>query len=344
MFARARRYVGSAVVEGFFNGISSAARLHPQSSPERHAVEHLRDIRYHGGTMREHLLDVYRPAHATSGKHGRAAEPSYRRYQGPPWPMVFYVHGGGFRILSKDTHWVMGLAFARRGFVVFNVSYRLAPKHPFPSALEDVCRAFSWATKNAAEFGADPSRVVLAGESAGANLATSLALTLAYEREEPFAREAFATGVVPKAVVPACGVFQVSDIERLRRRKPGMSAFIADRLAEVEAAYLGGAAPGSRELADPLLVLERGEAPARPLPPFFLPVGTRDPLLPDTRRMAAALRNLGVVAKDAYYPGELHAFHALVMRKSAQRCWRDTFEFLDEHVRDPEATAVPLSP
>ncbi len=328
MFARfgadARRYVGGVVVDGFFNGISRIARLHPQSSPARHAVEHVRDIRYREGTMREHLLDVYRPAHATSS--------AVRRHQGPPWPMVFYVHGGGFRILSKDTHWVMGLSFARRGFVVFNVSYRLAPKHPFPSAIEDVCHAFTWAIENAERYGADPTRVVLAGESAGANLATSLALTLAYEREEPFARETFALGVVPKAVVPACGVFQVSDMERLRRRKPGMSPFIADRLAEVEAAYLGGAGTHSRDLADPLLVLERGDKPSRPLPPFFLPVGTRDPLLPDTRRMAIALRNLGVVAKDAYYPGEPHAFHALVMRKAAQKCWRDTFAFLDEHV------------
>jgi acetyl esterase len=297
------------------------------ADPSAHGVERINDIPYLDDGSPEHLLDVYRPAAGTaSSTHGRTA----------PWPMVFYVHGGGFRILSKDTHWVMGLAFARRGFVVFNVSYRLAPKHPFPSALEDVSRAFTWVMKNAAQFGADPSRVVLAGESAGANLAASLAIMLAYEREEPFAREAFATGVVPKAVVPACGVFQVSDMERLRRRKPGMSPFIADRLAEVEAAYLAGATTSSRELADPLLLLERGDKPARPLPPFFLPVGTRDPLLPDTRRMATALRNLGVVAKDEYYPGELHAFHALVMRKSAQRCWRDTFAFLDEHVAEPK--------
>jgi acetyl esterase len=118
-----------------------------------------------------------------------------------------------------------------------------------------------------------------------------------------------------------------------------MSRFIADRLAEVEAAYLGGApASSSRDLADPLLVFERGDKPARPIAPFFLPVGTRDPLLPDTRRMGIALRNLGVTAKEAYYPGELHAFHALVMRKSAQLCWRDTFEFLDEHVPETGAT------
>jgi acetyl esterase len=317
--AEARRYLGGAVVDGFFNGFSRLARLHPQASPARHAVEHLRDIRYLDGTMREHLLDVYRPAPTHPAKR--------------PWPMVFYVHGGGFRILSKDTHWIMGLGFARRGYVVFNVSYRLAPKHRFPSAIEDVCRAFSWVMKNATRYGADPTRVVLAGESAGANLAASLAVTLAYERDEPFAREAWATGVVPKAVVPACGVFQVSDMGRLKRRKPGMSSFIADRLAEVESAYLGpDAGAGSRDLADPLLVFERGDRPSRPIPPFFLPVGTRDPLLPDTRRMAEALRKLGVEAVDAYYPGELHAFHALVMREQARRCWRDTFDFLDQHV------------
>ena len=330
--AAARRFLGAAVVDGFFNGFSRVARLHPQARPERHAVEHLRDIRYLDGTMREHLLDVYRPASPTTGRHA-GAPPAFRRYHGPPWPMVFYVHGGGFRILSKDTHWVMGLGFARRGFVVFNVSYRLAPKHRYPCAIEDVCRAFTWVTKNAARFGADPTRVVIAGESAGANLATSLAIALAYERDEPYAREAFATGVVPRAVVPACGVFQVSDMARLRRRKPGMSSFIADRLGEVESAYFGPDAPAcSRDLADPVLVFERGDKPARPLPPFFLPVGTKDPLLPDTRRLAVALRAMGVSAVDKYYPGEVHAFHALVMRESARRCWRDTFAFLDQHV------------
>jgi acetyl esterase len=324
----ARRYLGGAVVDGFFNGVSRVARLHPKANPARHAVEHLRDIRYFDSSLREHLLDVYRPApHA----------PSQRK---APWPIVFYVHGGGFRILSKDTHWIMGLGFARRGYIVFNVSYRLAPKHRYPAAIEDVCRAFTWVVENAAKYGGDPTRIVLAGESAGANLAASLAVTLAYEREEPFARAAYATGVVPKAVVPACGVLQVSDMARLRRRKPGMSSFIADRLAEVESAYLGtDASTCSRDLADPLLVFERGEPPSRPIPPFFLPVGTRDPLLPDTRRMAMALRNMGAEAVDAYYPGELHAFHALVMRASAQKCWRDTFAFLDQHVLEAGARA-----
>src|SRR3954470_8057646 len=159
--AAARRYLGGAVVDGFFNGLTRVARLHPQAKPERHAVEHLRDIRYFDGTMREHLLDVYRPVHPTSGIHA-GTPPAFRRFRGPPWPTLFYIHGGGFRILSKDTHWVMGLGFARRGFAVFNVGYRLAPKHRYPSAIEDVCRAFTWAVANAERYGADPTRIVIA--------------------------------------------------------------------------------------------------------------------------------------------------------------------------------------
>jgi acetyl esterase len=318
--AEARRHVGAFLVDGFFNSASRLGRLHPQAKPERHSVEKIADIRYFDGHghIKEHLLDVWRPT-----------DP-------PPeggFPIVFYVHGGGFRILSKDTHWIMALGFSRRGFLVFNVSYRLAPKHRFPCAVEDVCRAFTWVVENAKRFGGNTSRLVLAGESAGANLVTSLAVALTYRRDEPFARAAFDTGITPRAVVPACGVFQVSDLQRLKRRKPKMSSFIADRLHEVEHAYIGkGPHEHSLDLADPLVVFERGEKPDRPIPPFFLPVGTKDPLLPDTRRLAEALRKLGAEADDRYYPGELHAFHALVMRPNARQCWSDTFSFLKRHV------------
>ncbi|MBX3229013.1 MAG: alpha/beta hydrolase [Labilithrix sp.] len=320
MITNVRRRVGAAVVDGFFNGAARLAKLHPKSKPSHHGVEHVADVAYvPGSSAREHLLDVWRPLPDRQGEG--------------PWPIVFYVHGGGFRILSKDTHWVMGLGFARRGFIVFSISYRLAPSHRFPAAIDDVCAAFAWMTANAARYGGDTSRVVLAGESAGANLVTSLAIALAYEREEPFARRAFATGVVPRAVVPACGVFQVSDLQRLKRRKPKMSPFIADRLHEVEQAYLGpGPWPHGLDLADPVVFFERGEEPARPIPPFFLPVGTKDPLLPDTRRLSEALDVLGVPNETRYYPGELHAFHAFVMRESARQCWRDTFSFLDRYV------------
>lgn len=315
-----RRRAGSFLVDGFFRGAARVGRLHPLARPERHGVEIVPDIAYAAGSpLAEHRLDLYRP-----------------RERGAPLPIVLYVHGGGFRILSKDTHWLMGLAFARRGFLVVNVGYRLAPAHPFPCAIEDVAAAFRWVVENAPSYGGDLSRLVLAGESAGANLVTSLALQTVFRREEPFARNVFESGVVPRAVVPACGIFQVSDVRRIVRRKPKMSRFLVDRLEEVERAYLGDD-PRLHgpllDLADPLVWIERGERPERPLPPFFLPVGTRDPLLPDTRRLARALEQQGAVAVDRYYPGEIHAFHAFPFLPNARRCWEDTYAFLDEHVR-----------
>jgi len=96
--------------------------------------------------------------------------------------------------------------------------------------------------------------------------------------------------------------------------------------------------PETAELADPLRVIERaalGTEPVfeRPLPPFFAPVGTRDPLLDDTRRLEKALAALRVPCEARYYPGGIHAFHAMVWNPAAQRCWRDALAFLDRHMR-----------
>jgi acetyl esterase len=316
--ARLRMRAGAVLVDGFFRGASRLGRLHPLANPQRHGVTVVRDVPYSNSATPEHRLDIYCPTHATG-----------------PVPVVFYAHGGGFRILSKDTHWLMALAYARRGYVVVSINYRLAPHHPFPAALQDACQAYVWVTRNIGAYGGDLKRLVLAGESAGANLATSLAIAACYPRAEPYARAVFDTGVVPSVVAPACGVLQVSDAQRFSRRKR-IPVFIQDRLTEVEHAYLGalrGATPAQLELANPLLVLEQGRAPERRLPPFFAPVGTMDPLLDDTRRLKAALEKLGVPCQALYYPGEIHAFHAFVMRANARRCWRDTFAFLDEHLK-----------
>ena len=313
---RLRRQAGSKAVDAFFRWLSKAGRLHPSARPQRHHVAVTRDLPYLNSGRPEHLLDIYRPTN-TPG----------------PWPVVLYLHGGGFRVLSKDSHWVMGLAFARRGALVFNANYRLAPQHPYPAAMQDACAALTWVLEHAARHGGDPDRLVLAGESAGANLALGLTLACCYRRPEPWARAVWDTGAVPRAVLPACGVFQVSDPERFGRRRH-LRPWVLDRLTEVRDAYLG-AAPrpaAEHELADPLLVLEQGAAPARPLPPFLIAAGTRDPLLDDTRRLAAALHRLDVACEAHYYPGEIHAFHALTWRRNARRYWGEAYRFVDRHV------------
>lgn len=300
-----------------FHALSLLGGLHPHARPEHQGVERLRDIRYRTDTKRRaHLLDVYRPTKGSG-----------------PWPVVFYVHGGGFQGLSKDTHWLMGLGFARQGYLVVNVSYRLAPKHPYPAPLVDVCDAFTFALDNIEAWGGDLSRVSLAGESAGANLVCALAIAASYKRPEPWARKVFdAVGASQmlgiRAVLAHCGMLEVSNSERFRRRNPNMPGFAAWILEDVERCYLPW---GAHALANPLTFIEQGNEPDRPLPAFHLPVGTADPLLDDSRRMSAALDALGVPNLASYYPRQPHAFHVAVPLPEAKRCWRDMHAFLAEH-------------
>ena len=313
-----RRRAQLRVSEALFKGAATAARLHPLANPERHNVEIIRDLPYMDGGLVDHRLDIYRP----TDRAGRL-------------PIVFYVHGGGFSLLSKDTHWIMALIYARAGYLVFNISYRLAPRHPYPAAVEDTLAAYAWMVEHAPRHGGDLDRVVVAGESAGANLVSALSIATCYERSEPWARRVFELGVVPRVAVPACGIFQVSDPGRFARRRR-IPRVVQLTIEDIASMYLRGVSreeAGLLDLADPLLVLERGEKPARPLPAFFLPVGTRDPLLDDTRRMRRALDRLGVPVRAVYYPGEIHAFHAMVFRGRARDCWTDIFAFIDQHLR-----------
>ena len=119
---------------------------------------------------------------------------------------------------------------------------------------------------------------------------------------------------MPKVVLPVCGIFQVSDVDRLHRRR-ALPLFLRDRLETVALSYLPeGGAPVS--LADPLLVLEdETKHPARPLPPFFLIYRYPRP----SARSTPANRTPS-------------AFHALVLRESARRCWAHRFAFLARHL------------
>jgi acetyl esterase len=330
-----RQRLGALVVDGFFNGMSGLGRLHPRSRPSAHGLEVLRDRSYLPGGNPAHHYDVYRPIGTTSASR---------------LPVVLYVHGGGFRILSKDTHWVMALALARRGYVVFNVNYRLSREAPFPAAVEDICAAYQHVVEHAGSLGGDVQQLVVAGESAGGNLATMLALAACSRREEPFARAVFDTGVVPKIALPACALLQVTDPQRFSRRRR-IHPLVQDRIDEVSHGYLGawGLEPHGHptlDLADPLLLLERDATTfERPLPSFFVPCGTADPLLEDSRRLARALKKRGADVEEAYYPGGVHAFHAFVFHGQAQRCWRDTYRFLDQRLevrgdRGPRADAT----
>ena len=153
-----------------------------------------------------------------------------------------------------------------------------------------------------------------------------VAIASAYQRPEPWARQVFEARAHPRVALPACGLLQVSNPGRFVDR--ALPFFITDILENCADNYLpGDGTERVPELADPLVFMEQAGAPDRPLPAFFLPVGTRDPLQDDTRRMESALSRLGVPCQARYYKGELHAFHALIWRQAARDCWKEMMAF-----------------
>lgn len=96
---------------------------------------------------------------------------------GEPRPAILLVHGGGFRAGSKESYLPLAIKLAEHGFVAATVDYRLAPRSPFPAAVEDVKAAVRFLRANAAKYQIDPNRIGARGGSAGGHLVLMLGLT-----------------------------------------------------------------------------------------------------------------------------------------------------------------------
>lgn len=117
------------------------------------------------------LLDIYKPKRAAKKK----------------LPVIVSVHGGGWIYGDKKLYSFYCMELARRGFAVVNFTYRLAPEHTFPAALEDTNTVFTWILENASEYNMDAENIFATGDSAGANyLATYAAICTNEQFAEQF--------------------------------------------------------------------------------------------------------------------------------------------------------------
>ena len=299
------------VLGSLFHGLARLGDLDSSLRAARADVDVQLDVPY-GPHPVAHRLDVYRPRHVDG-----------------PLPVMLYIHGGAFVLCSKDTHRHLALLNAHRaGYLVFNINYRLAPQHPFPAAIADACAAYRWVCAHAREYGGDPERIVVAGESAGGNLALGVAIAASYRRPETYTRSMFRCPT-PLGVMPLMPLLQTSDPAR-RAGQVGVNRLALSVLKDIERAYLGGpfTAASAPLLADPVRVLEECGRPDRVFPQVFSGAGTADLCCADVRRLAQACRELGIPVETAYFRDEGHAFHALHWREAARRFWRRSVRFL----------------
>lgn len=160
-------------------------------APDIHMLMRLADLtgeRFRASTPERARLNLRRTTEVVGGPPRAVARVEALRIPGPecelparlymprvgekPGPLLIYFHGGGWVIGDLDTHDSACRFFAAdAGVPVLSVEYRLAPEHPFPAPVDDAEAAFRWAVENAALLGADPGRIAVGGDSAGANMA-----------------------------------------------------------------------------------------------------------------------------------------------------------------------------
>jgi acetyl esterase len=212
-------------------------------------------------------------------------------------PAIVYYHGGGHVIGSLDTHdFVARNLCGGTGALVASVDYRMGPEHRFPAAVEDSFAALQWVHANAASLGADPGRIGVHGDSAGANLAAVVAL-LARDAGSPELR-------LQSLVYPISDYHLIGDSYAKYVR--GYGVLTRDAMVWFRDHYLRGPEDASDWRASPIKASSfAGVAPA------IVITAECDVLHDDGQRYAEALRHAGVAVDYREYPGMIHGFFGM---------------------------------
>jgi|SRR5579871_392560 len=216
----------------------------------------------------------------------------YSPETGGALPALVYFHGGGWVFGNLDQVDAVCRTLANAaGCVVINVDYRLAPEHKFPAPAEDAYAAAKYVGEHAAEFGADPNRIAVAGDSAGGNLA---AVTCLMARERGGPKLLFQLLVYP-----------VTDYDDDR---PSTYEFAEGHLLTRAmmpyfwSHYVGSPKDGRHPLASPM------NADLHGLPPALVITAECDPIRDQGEAYAKRLEQAGVPVTLRRYEGAIHAF------------------------------------
>ena len=241
------------------------------------------------------LLDVYYPENTAE-----------------PLPTIVSIHGGGYVYGTKEIYRRYGMDMARRGFAFVNFNYRLAPRWKFPAPLWDTNAVMNWICANAIRYHLDPQRIILIGDSAGAQLASQYAAIVT----NPVYAAKFHMAVPPitiRALGLNCGMYDPAEFLQGRRR-----GIILD--------YLG------RDISsdDPRLDV-LGAIDCR-YPPSFIATACHDFLRKHAQPMQEFLISRGLRSAWKCYGSQEdtsvgHVFHISIAHPEAIRCNDDSAAF-----------------
>lgn len=273
-------------------------------------VERFDDICY-GNDLKWQVLDVYRP----------------KKCKGEKLPVLINMHGGGWVYGDKERYQFYCMSLAQYGFAVVNFTYRLAPEFKFPAPAEDANLVAKWVIEHADEYGFDTTKIVAAGDSAGATLlyqyatiCTSEAYGRMYAFEVP-------KGFHIQAILLNCGQYEIAV-----SKEPGdlTTALMHEYLPE-------GGTTAELEILNAMPYM------TKEFPPTYLMTANEDFLCEQAPMMKKRLEELEIPHEftlwgDAEHPLQ-HVFHLNIKTEVARECNRMECEFLEKHNEKRAAVA-----
>lgn len=210
-----------------------------------------------------------------------------------PFPVVVYYHGGGFVIADTKVYEASVRALAKHAkAIVVSADYRLAPEHTFPTQPEDAFAAYQWAIENARSFNGDPTRVAVAGESAGGNLATVVSMMARDQKAQLPVHQLLVYPVVDNDMNNAS---YKKNANAKPLNKAMMGWFFRHYGADPKSPY-----------ALPLKATS-----LKGLPPATVITAEIDPLMTEGKAYADRLKKEGVAVNDRHYTGVTHEFFGM---------------------------------
>lgn len=211
-------------------------------------------------------------------------------------PVLLFFHGGGWAFGSiEDAEALCRQLANRAGCIVIAVDYRLAPENQFPKGLEDCYAATKWVYENAHSIGGDHSRIAVAGESCGANLAAAVALMSRDRAEFKLKHQLLLYPVT------------TNDLNaKIYNESLDQSFITFEAMSMFWNLYLAQPEEGNHPYASPLKAPNLAN-----LPPAFIVTAEFDPLCTEGEDYANRLREFGVSVKNKRYQGAIHNFLSL---------------------------------
>ncbi|MBC7477802.1 MAG: alpha/beta hydrolase [Pseudorhodobacter sp.] len=230
---------------------------------------------------------------------GAAGDVPARVYTPPgngPFPLIVYFHGGGWVIANIDTYdgSARALALGAKAVVVSS-HYRQGPEAPFPAFHDDANAAYAWAVENSGSLNADATRIAIAGESAGGNLAANVAITA---RDKKLTMPIYQLLVYPIAGNDMDTPSYLENADAAPLGKADMAWFVKNAFAKME------------DAADPRINLV-GRTDLQGLPPATVILAQIDPLRSEGEAYAAALTAAGIKVHLQSYAAVTHEFFGM---------------------------------